>query len=107
MGKSLVTSLGASEVSVTYNYTNWAVIESVGKDTDVLLTGDVTYQASSGELYTDLSDVPLLVKFAAGRGIVVFSTFHWGVQSSGLTDGLLLGAVDGLADAQVVQSEGG
>ena len=102
---TLAEALAVSEVSLAYNYTNWAVIDDVGSDTEVLLSGDVSYQASSGELYTDLPDAPLLVRFPAGQGRVVFSSFHWGVQSAGLTDALLLGSVEGLSDAQVAQTE--
>lgn len=83
-------------VTVDYNYTAWAVIEGVAADTEVLMTGDVQYQPSAEELYEDLADAPLLVRFHPNRGQVIFSTFHWGAQSPSLTQSLLLGAVDGL-----------
>lgn len=85
-----------SIVSLNYNYSAWAVIESVGKDTEVLLSGDVFYQSSAAELPEMLAGVPLLVRFTAGKGSVVFSTFHWAALNQGVAQNLLLGAVPGL-----------
>lgn len=102
--KELADLLGVTQFSLAYDFTNWAVIEDVGAGTEVLLRGDVSYQPSSGELYTTLVDVPLLVRFEHNKGQVVFSTFHWAAQPAGLTDSLLLGSVDGLS---AVSKEGG
>ena len=85
-----------SVVSLNYNYSAWAAIESVGKDTEVLLSGDIFYQPSAAELPELLPGVPLLVRFAAGKGSVVFSTYHWAAQNQGVAQNLLLGAVPGL-----------
>ncbi len=95
----LVERVGSDTVSLAYDFSNWAVITSVGPETEVLLSGAVRYQPSSGESFQTLVDVPLLVRFTHNKGQVVYSTFHWAAQPPGLTDALLLGAVEGLADA--------
>lgn len=101
---TLAEKLGPA-VSIRYDYSAWAVIESVGPDTEVLLSGDVTYQPSVTELYDELTGVPLLVRFTQGRGQVVFSTFHWGAQAPSLAQNLLLEAVDGLNPGDGSESE--
>ncbi len=83
-------------VSVNYDYSAWAVIESVASDTEVLLSGDVSYQPSSTESATTLTNVPLLVRFATGNGQVVFSTFHLSKQNPTLQQAILLDGMDGL-----------
>lgn len=83
-------------VSVAYDYTAWAAIESVGKDTEVLLSGDIAYQASATESATTLTNVPLLVRFPTRSGTVLFSTFHLSAQNPTLQQAILLDAVDGL-----------
>lgn len=88
--------LGNSTISIDYNYTAWAVIESASKDTTVLLSGDVEYQPDSASLPEIATGVPTLVRFNPGKGQVVFSTFHWAAQSLGLSEALLLAAVEGL-----------
>jgi hypothetical protein len=99
-------AVGADVVSLNYNYSAWAVIESVGKDTEVLLSGDVSYQPSAAELPEMITGVPLLVRFKAGNGSVVFSTFHWTAQNQGVAQGLLLGAVPGLTPKSADTSGG-
>ena len=94
-GAAYTDKLGSS-LTLAYNYSAWSVIESAGGDTEVLLRGDVPYQPSAAELEDTLLDVPLLVRFVEGRGQVIFSTFHWGVQNPQVTQTLLLLAVEGL-----------
>ena len=101
---TLAEQLGPA-VSIRYDYSAWAVVDSVGADTEVILSGDVTYQPSSTELYDELTGVPLLVRFTEGRGQVVYSTFHWGAQSPSLAQNLLLGVVDGLNPGDGSESE--
>lgn len=83
-------------VSIAYDYTAWAAIESVGKNTEVLLSGDISYQASATENPTTLTGVPLLVRFPTRAGTVLFSTFHISAQNPTLQQAILLDAVDGL-----------
>lgn len=83
-------------VTINYDYSAWAVIESVATDTEVLLSGDVSYQPSSTENATTLTNVPLIVRFPAGNGQVVFSTFHLSAQNPTLQQALLLDGMDGL-----------
>lgn len=89
-------ALGADVVSLNYDYSAWSVIESVGKNTEVLLSGDIFYQPTAADLPQLLPAAPLLVRFTAGKGTVVFSTFHWGAQSGGLPATLMEATVVGL-----------
>ncbi|HND28448.1 MAG TPA: hypothetical protein PLA94_00560 [Myxococcota bacterium] len=90
------TKVGVSALSLTYDYSAWAAIESVGKNTEVLLKGDVFYQPSAAELPQLLPEAPLLVRFTAGKGTVLYSTFHWATQSQGLAGTLLEASIEGL-----------
>lgn len=84
-------------ITISQNYTAWAVIERALGDTEVLLRGDAQYQASSTELPETVEGVPLMVRFPAGRsGQVVFTTFHWNAQNPDVARALLLGAVEGI-----------
>jgi hypothetical protein len=93
--EALIEALGA-QVNIAYDYSAWSVIESVGTGTETLLSGTVSYQPSADELPVDLPDAPLLVRFAAGSGIVVYATFHWSAQAPQLTQSLLINGVEGL-----------
>lgn len=94
-------------LTISQNYTAWAVIEGVGADTEVLLSADVEYQPSSTELPEPLAGAPLLVRFPAGRsGQVVFSTFHWNAQNPSVARGLLLGTVEGIYEGAGTASAG-
>jgi hypothetical protein len=92
----LAEALGDDAISLAYNYSNWAVIESVSDDVVVHVSGDVTYRISASDGYGELTDVPLLVSFTQGGGQVVFSTFHWMAQNPDLGERIMLEVVDGL-----------
>lgn len=94
--EALTESLGAS-LALRFDYSAWAVIEGVGADTEVLLTGDGAFQPAADQAIEDLTDVPMLVRFSAGNGQVVYSAFHWSSQAPVVAQNLLLAAVDGLA----------
>ena len=94
--EELVGALGENVVSVTYDFSHWAVIRSVAEGVDVYLRGDVAYRASEGEGDVPLEDVPLLVGFEQGGGHVYFSTFHWNAQTSAAADAILFSIVAGL-----------
>ena len=85
-------------VTLDYNYSAWSVIESVGGETEVLISGDVEHQPSSTENATPLTGVPLLVRFAVGQreGQVVYSTFHISAQNPTLQQAVLLDGMTGL-----------
>lgn len=85
-------------VSLDYNYSAWSVIEGVGAGTEVLMSGDVEYQASSTESATTLTAAPLIVRFAVGEseGQVVYSTFHISPQNPSVQQALLLDGMTGL-----------
>jgi hypothetical protein len=87
--------VGGPTVNVSFDYTGWAVMDGVGKDTTVLLSGDGFYQPSASELPELAVEIPLMVRFTAGKGQVVFSSFHWATQG-GLAASLLGGAIEGL-----------
>ncbi|MDP2314547.1 MAG: hypothetical protein Q8P41_16715 [Pseudomonadota bacterium] len=96
-GDKLIEALGAT-VNLAYDYTAWSVIESVGTGTEVLLSGNVDYQPSADQLPETLTGAPLLVRFVAGRGQVVYSTFHFSAQNPQVTQSLLLEGVEGLTE---------
>ncbi len=93
--KTLQEALGTS-ISLQYNYTAWAVMESVGKDVDVLVSGTVEYQPSDTEDYATVEKSPLMVRWAEGHGQVVVTTFHWIVQNGAIAQNLLLHGIAGM-----------
>lgn len=88
--------LGTETLSIDLNYTNWALVEDVADDVEVVLRGDVGYRISAEEGWGELEQVPLLVRFEVGSGTVVFSSFHWHAQNAGFADVLLTETVPGL-----------
>lgn len=90
----LAEALGTEQLSLKYNFSNWAVIEDVADDGDVKvwLRGDVTYRDEDGEGTQTLTDVPLLVSVQIPnerQGELVFSTFHLDAQNSAVIETLL------------------
>ncbi len=94
--EALVNDLGQNVVSLDYDFSHWAVIESVADEVEVILSGDVAYRADELSGEAELDDVPLLVAFNHGAGHVYFSTFHWHVQNATVADTILFSVVDGL-----------
>lgn len=84
-------------VSLTFDYSAWAVMESVGGDTEVLLRGDIEYQPDESQGYQSLSGVPLAVRFASGGGQVVYASFPWLPQTPAVAQGLVMNLVEGLS----------
>jgi hypothetical protein len=103
--EDLAATLGAT-LSLRYDYTAWTVMEAVGPETEVLVTGDGAFQPASDEAIADLTEVPLLVRFRAGRGWVVYSNFHWSAQTPVVAQNLMLAAIDGLAPGAGASSAG-
>jgi len=96
--------LQASVANLVFNYSAFAVIESVGSDVEVLLTGDVQYQPEGATLYEEIDDAPLAVRFVAGNGQVFFSSFHLVAQTPAVTDAILFRGLEGLESGAGSQS---
>ncbi len=101
--------LGASVVNLLFNYSAFAVIESVGSEVEVLVTGDVRYQPEGATLYEEIDDAPLAVRFVSGQGQVFFTSFHLVAQTPAVTDAILFRGLEGLepgAGSQSAEVEG-
>lgn len=96
--EAVVEALGGEAFAVSFDYSAWSVIESVGADTEVLLEGTVEYQPASDQDYQTLTDAPLLVRFPAGQGQVVYSSYHWSTQNRSSSETLLVASVPGMSD---------
>ncbi len=92
----LQETLGETVIALEYDFSHWALIDSVADHVQIHLSGDAVYRASEAEGEVTLRDLPLLVSFESGNGQVVFSTFHWRVQNNFVADSLLFSVVDGL-----------
>ena len=66
----LAAAMGTSTFDIHFNYTLWAIVESVAADTQVYTRGDAP--TSDGVKV----DVPLTVGFARGQGRVLYTSFH-------------------------------
>lgn len=94
-------------VELQYDFAHWAAIESVASDVSVLLEGDIVYRVSDSAGDGELAGVPLLVSFEAGKGMVLYSTFHWRAQTGAVAEALVLGALEGLQPGTASDSAGG
>jgi hypothetical protein len=86
----LVSDLGMGVMSVSFDFSNWAVIEEVGADVTVWLVGDVEVRGDAGP--EPRTRVPLLVSFepeGPEAGSVVFLSFHIDAQTDAVIDQLL------------------
>jgi hypothetical protein len=63
--------LGSSTAQLNYDLASWAVVESAGNNTEVLLRGDAPLY-----LWGTVSNSPLAIRFAAGSGIALYTSFH-------------------------------
>jgi len=87
---TLADALGGSTMAVDFPYSNYAVIDAVGANTTVYVTGDVSYRPDLTADPIALTDVPLLVGFTPpGGGTVLFSAFHLDAQNPALVDQLI------------------
>lgn len=87
----LADALGMDSIAIHFNYSNWAVMESVSSDVTVWLRGDISYREDDAIGDTMLTDVPLLVSLRPfdGAGRVVFSSFHMNAQNDYIADQIL------------------
>lgn len=84
-------------VELGFDYSYWTVIESVGPEVNVHMSGDVLYRASGALGEQALSNVPLLVSFESSGGQVLYSSFHWRTQRAEVSEGVMLALLDGLS----------
>jgi len=102
----LAGALGTDAMALSYDFSNWAVIEGVGEDTTVYLTADATYRVPSetGDTFETQVAAPMLVSFQppGATGRVVYASFHVDAQSAGAIDQLLTAVVGELREADVV-----
>lgn len=77
----LATTLGRSNMSVTFDLDWWAAINLAGPGTATLISGDVTVWTSASTTYT-YTNRPLMVSFPYGvsGGRVNFTSFHTEAQ---------------------------
>ncbi|MFT7517911.1 MAG: hypothetical protein ACI9MC_000035 [Kiritimatiellia bacterium] len=89
--EELEAELQTDVLSLTYDFSNWAVMEDVLDDNvRVYLRGDVQYLAPDGEGYITVEDAPLLVSFQPDNtGQVVYSSFHLDAQNPAVIDSIL------------------
>lgn len=88
----LALAIETDALELTYNFSNWAVIESVDPSVEVLVSGDVSYLDPSGTGTVELSAAPLMVRFEPPGGLdgqVIFSTFHIDAQNDYVIDEML------------------
>jgi hypothetical protein len=80
---SLQDFLEAKSVPINFNAGGWRLAAFKGESVKVLLKGSVSL--SSGKTVS----TPLMVKFQAGKGYVIFTSFHNAAQKSELESKLL------------------
>lgn len=64
------TNLGKSQISIEYNLSSWAEIDSMSTDFTIIVKGD--YNSYDGYK----TNKPLAVYKTQGKGLVVYTTFH-------------------------------
>jgi hypothetical protein len=94
--EALREELGGSVANILFNFSAFAVMESVGSEVEVLLSGSIEYQPEGATLTKELDNAPLAVRFTDGRGQVLFTSFHSLAQTPALADAVLFRGVDGL-----------
>jgi hypothetical protein len=89
----LPATLGMEQMAVEFDFSNWAVIDSVdGKDAIVWMTADTSFRLPNGEGNQDHPDTPILVTLfpeGTGNGKVVVSSFHFDAQTKAVMDQII------------------
>ncbi len=105
--EGLVEALGTDTMGLQYDYSNWAIIESVHEDTVVYLRGDARYRIETpeGDGIESIADVPMMVSFQpeGALGRVVYASFHIDAQAAGAVDELLTLTVGDFKQAESVR----
>ena len=63
--------LGSSTAQLNYDLASWAVVESAGSNTDVLIRGDAPLY-----LWGTVSNSPLAIRAYFGSGVALYTSFH-------------------------------
>jgi hypothetical protein len=107
----LLAELDTAQLSLQFNYSNWAVPERVlnSSTVRVYVEGDVTYRAESGGGTQTIRSAPLLFSVQAGDagGRIVFSAFHLDAQNPAVIDTMLRVIVGDLNLETTVRDPGG
>lgn len=88
-------ALGGDTVAIRFDFTNWAVIDSVSDRVDVLIEGDVDWQPDATADAESKTGAPLMFSFQprGARGKVVYTSFHIDAQNPPMMDALMEAAV--------------
>jgi len=102
----LSDALGMDTMEIDYDFSNWAVPQSVADDVTVWMTGDVSYTIRDGSASQPQNGAPLLMSFQpkGASGKVVVSTFHFDAQTPEAMD-TIVETVIGKFTAAPAQSE--
>lgn len=91
--EELREALDSEQLSLSFNYSNWAVPEAVLDESNVrvLVRGDVTYRESSGGGTQTIADAPLMFAVRSGEqsGLLVYSAFHLDAQNPAVVDTMM------------------
>ena len=74
--KPLKTALGSKHAELIYDLPGWAVVESVGAGTEVLVTGTAVVEDYYSYEFTELHESPLVIRVEKGEGTALYTTFH-------------------------------
>lgn len=80
---TLEDAVGSATIRILYDMETWPVAESVGPDTEILLSGPAPVR--EGLALSEVADAPLALRFAAGDGSVTWTS--WRQQSNLENDG--------------------
>ncbi len=97
----LEAALGAPQLTLTYDYSNWAVPTSVAEDVDVLLVGSASHTVEGETDPVTLEDLPLAFSWQPpdARGRVLFLSFHVDAQPAGAVDELIAAVLGDFKEA--------
>ncbi len=97
----LQAALGKNTATIEFNLGIWAVAESAGSGTDVLMTADEVFvsglasaglsdrRARAAGRQTSITDNPILLRFHPAQGTVIYTAFHNEAQVSADMDAIL------------------
>lgn len=80
----LADYVGATGVSIGFNFGNFAIVSQVASGVTTYLRGDVGYRVNAG--VSTLEDTPVTVGFSDGLGRVIFTSFHQETDTEGNTE---------------------
>lgn len=109
--EELRDELQSAQLSLEFNYSNWAVPERVINDSAVrvFVEADATYRAESGGGTQTVGSAPLLFSVRTGDagGMIVFSAFHLDAQNPAVIDTMLRVIAGSLDLETTVRDPGG